>query len=167
MNIFVYSIAHTTHMRNTCTNYFHALTHMYQNIAYIYLLLKIQTYNLRLKHWGIETTNCTIRYNIYPLVQLVLTFIHLTFYLFSNFSCCVFTILCSCAVGIGIYSIRFHKIIFLILYKSTLHAHIGKENYLVVLTGRFLQRWKYNIHPLLETINSKYSTVKIYCTKFA
>ena len=161
------TLLHTPH---TCAT--HALTtsmlsHMYQNIAYIYLLLKIQTYNLRLKHWGIETTNCTSRYNIYPLVQLVLTFIHLTFYLFSNFSCCVFTILCSCAVGIGIYSIRFHKIIFLILYKSTLHAHIGKENYLVVLTGRFLQSWKYNIHPLLETINSKYSTVKIYCTKFA
>ena len=129
----MYNIAHTTHMRNACTNYFHthALTHMYQNIPYIYLLLKIQTYNLRLKRWGIETTNCTIRYlpswqyNIHPLVQLVLTFIQLIFYLFSNF--CSFTILCSCAVGIGIYSIRFHKIIFLILYNSTLHAHIGKE----------------------------------------
>ena len=126
----MYIIAHTTHMGNTCTTSMtHALTHIYQNIAYIYLLLKIQTYNLRLKHWGIETTNCTIRYLRswqYNIIQLVLTFIQLTFYLFQLFLH-FYNFVYICAVGIGIYSIRFHKIIFWILYNSTWHAHIGKE----------------------------------------
>ena len=128
-----------------CTPYTHAQhmphallpwrTHIYQNIAYIYLLLKIQTNNLRLKHWGIETTNCTIRYlrswqyNIHPLVQLVLTFIYTVNILFIPTFLVLhfYNFVCICAVGFGIYSIRFHRIIFLILYNSTLHAHIGKE----------------------------------------
>ena len=133
MNIFVYSIAHTTHMRNTCTNYFHALTHIYHNIAYI---LTIKNTNIQrvstfetLRNWNDKlhdsiSSKLAVQYPSIGSISVNIYTVNILFILqllqFYNF-------VYICAVGIGIYSIRFHKIIFLILYNSTLHAHIGKE----------------------------------------